>query len=186
VLRGIFMLRKREIHWYYQEGASRIYPDEWEGFLAPIPEEEHQDLLSAYYRRLTSEDEDTRLEAAKAWSIWEGSTSTLLGDPELVQKTGEARFAEAFARIECHYFMNGGFFEHDDELLRNVDSIRHIPAVIVQGRYDVVCPMDSAWALHRRWPGAELRVVQDAGHSASEPGIARELVRATDDFRPDP
>jgi proline iminopeptidase len=123
------------------------------------------------------------MEAARAWSIWEGSTSTLLGDPELVRKTGEARFAEAFARIECHYFVNHGFFERENALLDGVDNIRGIPAVIVQGRYDVVCPMESAWELHRRWPEADLRVVQEAGHSASEPGIAQQLVRATDSYR---
>jgi proline iminopeptidase len=183
VLRGIFLLRKKEIDWYYQEGASRIYPDAWEGFLAPIPEEERDDLVRAYYARLTSDDDEVRIRAARAWSVWEGSTSTLAGDPKLVQKTSAARFAEAFARIECHYFINGGFFERDDQLLANVDTIREIPGVIVQGRYDVVCPTVSAWELSKAWPEAQLEIVQEAGHSAMEPGITRRLVEATDQFR---
>jgi proline iminopeptidase len=183
VLRGIFLLRKKEIDWYYQEGASRIYPDAWEGFLAPIPEEERGDLVRAYYQRLTSDDDEVRIRAARAWSVWEGSTSTLAGDPKLVQKTSAPRFAEAFARIECHYFINGGFFERDDQLLANVDAIREIPGVIVQGRYDVVCPTMSAWELSKAWPEARLEIVQEAGHSAMEPGITRMLVEATDQFR---
>ena len=138
VLRGIFLLRDEEIHWYYQEGASYIYPDAWEHFLAPIPEAERGDLLHAYHARLTSQDEVTRLEAAKAWSVWEGSTSKLIVDPNLIARTGEARFAEAFARIECHYFVNHGFLPDGEGLLERVDRIRHIPGVIVQGRYDVV------------------------------------------------
>ncbi len=184
VLRGIFLLRKKEIDWYYQEGASRIYPDAWEGFLAPIPEAERGDLVRAYYARLTSDDDAVRLEAARAWSVWEGSTSTLAGDPKLVQKTSAAHFAEAFARIECHYFINAGFFERDDQLLANVDAIRQIPGVIVQGRYDVVCPAVSAWDLSRAWPEARLEIIQNAGHSAMEPGITKALVEATNGFRP--
>jgi proline iminopeptidase len=183
VLRGIFLLREREIRWYYQEGASRIFPDAWESFLAPIPEEERGDLVRAYHRRLTSDDQTVRLEAARAWSVWEGSTSTLFANPTLVQKTAEPRFAEAFARIECHYFVNDGFFERDGWLLERIPHVREIPGVIVQGRYDIVCPVDSAWTLHRAWPEAQLRIVADAGHSAMEPGIASELVLATDRFR---
>jgi proline iminopeptidase len=182
VLRGVFLLRQKEIHWYYQEGASRIFPDAWESFLAPIPPGERGNLVESYYRRLTSEDDYVRLPAAKAWSIWEGSTSTLLGDPKLVAKTADPHFAEAFARIECHYFINRGFFERDDQLLANIARVRKIPCVIVQGRYDVVCPMESAWELHRAWPEADLVIVQDAGHSAMEPGISRALVAATDRF----
>jgi proline iminopeptidase len=182
VLRGIFLLRKREIEWFYQEGASRLFPDAWEGYLAPIPEAERSDLLHAYHRRLTSDDVETRLAAAKAWSIWEGSTSTLLSDPELIKRTGQDEFALAFARIECHYFVNRGFFTRDDELLANVARIRHIPGVIVQGRYDVVCPAESAWALHRAWPEAKLHLIPDAGHSAMEAGIVDALLRATDEF----
>ncbi len=183
VLRGIFLLRRREIDWFYQEGASRIFPEAWESYLAPIPASERGDLLSAYHRRLTSDDLPVRLRAARAWSIWEGSTSRLFPDPELIARTGEDRFAVAFARIECHYFVNRGFLETDGWLLEHAARLRDIPGVIVQGRYDVVCPAESAWALHRAWPGSELRMVPDAGHSASEPGIVHELVAATDRFR---
>jgi proline iminopeptidase len=183
VLRGIFMLRRWELEWFYQHGCDAIFPDAWEDFLAPIPPEERGDLISAYYRRLTSPDADTRLTAAKAWSILEGSTIFLHQDPAHIAATGQDEFALAFARIECHYFVFGGFFTSDDQLLRDVGKVRHIPATIVQGRYDVVCPMRSAWDLHRAWPEAELRIVADAGHSAFEPGITHELLNATDRFR---
>lgn len=182
ILRGIFMLRKKEIDWFYQEGASYIFPDAWENYVKPIPEAERHDFVSAYYRRLTCSDAQTRLEAARAWSVWEASTSKLLQDPNLLVKFGGDRFADAFARIECHYFMYNGFFEPDDQLLRNVARIRHIPGIIVQGRYDVVCPMISAWELHRAWPEAEFMVIPDAGHSMSEPGIRTALMDATDKF----
>ena len=182
VLRGIFLLRPEEIRWFYQEGASAIYPDAWEHYLKPIPEAERGDLLNAYYRRLTSEDPTVRTEAARAWSVWEGSTSKLFPNPDLIERFGGDDFAQAFARIECHYFTHGGFFEHPDQILRNVEKIRNIPAVIVQGRYDVVCPMMTAWALHRAWPEAEFHVVADAGHSASEPGTIDRLIQATDAF----
>ena len=182
ILRGIFMLRQKEIRWFYQEGTSYIFPDAWEEYLKPIPEAERHDLLSAYYQRLTSPDDQTRLEAARAWSVWEASTSKLYQDRGLMQIFGENHFADAFARIECHYFINKGFFEVEDQLLRNIDRIRHIPGVIVQGRYDVVCPMVSAWELHRAWPEAELIVVPDAGHSMTEPGIRSALIEATDKF----
>ncbi|WP_199096473.1 prolyl aminopeptidase [Dyella sp. ASV21] len=183
VLRGIFMLRRWELEWFYQKGCDALYPDAWEPYLAAIPEVERGDLMSAYYRRLTSSDAQVRVNAARAWSVWEGATSYLWQDTSHIQSSGEDEFALAFARIECHYFVHGGFFEHDDQLLRNVERIRHIPAVIVQGRYDVVCPMRSAWDLHRAWPEADLRIVQDAGHSAFEPGNISELVQATDRFR---
>ena len=182
ILRGIFMLRQKELHWFYQEGASNIFPDAWEEYLKPIPLEERGDLLNAYYKRLTSEDKKVRLEAAKAWSIWEASTSKLFLDKSLMNTFGESAFADAFARIECHYFVNKGFFEREDQLLLNVDKIRHIPAVIVQGRYDVVCPMISAWELHKEWREAEFIVVPDAGHSMTEPGIQTALIDATDRF----
>ncbi len=182
VLRGIFLLRKREIDWYYQDGASRIFPDKWEGFLAPIPERERANLLHAYHKRLTSPDIEERRRAAIAWSVWEGSTSTLFDDESMVRKTAEPEFAEAFARIECHYFVNRGFLARDGELLSEVGRIRHIPCVIVQGRYDVVCPAESAWELHKAWPSAELKIVPDAGHSAREAGTVHELVSATDRF----
>jgi len=183
VLRGIFMLRRWELEWFYQHGCDAIYPDAWEAYLKPIPVVERHDLMSAYYRRLTSSDEKIRLDAAKAWSIWEGSTSFLAPSADYVNSTGADQFALAFARIECHYFVHGGFFERDDQLLYNAHKLKKIPAVIVQGRYDVVCPMRSAWDLHRAWPEAELRIVGDAGHSAFEPGITHELISATDRFR---
>lgn len=180
ILRGIFMLRPQEIHWFYQEGANAIFPDAWEGYLQPIPEAERGDLVRAYYRRLTSDDPDVRNEAAQAWSLWEASTSKLIPDPNLLYYFSQNAFAVAFARIECHYFMNNGFFETPDQLLRQVDRIRHLPAVIVQGRYDVVCPITSAWDLHRAWPEAEFQLIADAGHSATEPGILSALIEATD------
>jgi proline iminopeptidase len=183
VLRGIFLCRPKEIQWFYQKGASAIFPDVWEEYVKVIPEAERHDMLTAYYRRLTSEDEAVQLEAARAWSIWEGSTSKLFPDPDLIEHFGEPHLALALARIECHYFMNNSFFETDNHLIENVGKIRHIPAVIVQGRYDVVCPMMSAWELHRAWPEAELRVIPDAGHSVSEPGIISALIDATDRFR---
>src|SRR5687768_15836278 len=179
VLRGIFMLRKAELDWFYQEGASRMYPDRWEDYLAPIPEAERGNLMRAFYRRLTGADRATALAAARAWAIWEGSTSFLLTDDDNVRKWGEDEFALAVARIECHYFVNGGFLTRESQLLDGVGRIRHLPATIVQGRHDVVCPMFTAWDLHRAWPEAEFRVVGDAGHSALEPGITDELVRAT-------
>lgn len=182
VLRGIFMLRRWELEWFYQKGADALYPDAWETYLSAIPEAERGDLMSAYHRRLTGEDAAARIAAARAWSVWEGATSFLWQDQGHIDASGEDEFALAFARIECHYFVHGGFFEHDDQLLRHVDRIRKIPAVIVQGRYDVVCPLRSAWDLHRAWPEADLRIVQDAGHSAFEPGILHELVEATDRF----
>ncbi|MGI9106677.1 MAG: prolyl aminopeptidase [Pyrinomonadaceae bacterium] len=183
VLRGIFLCRPKEIRWFYQEGVSAIYPDLWEHYVKVIPESERGDMLGAYYRRLTSDDEAVRLEAARAWSIWEGSTSKLYPDQNLIANFGEAQFALAFARIECHYFTNHAFFETDNYLIENVEKIRRIPAVIVQGRYDVVCPMMSAWELHRAWPEAELKIIPDAGHSALEPGTRGALVEATDRFK---
>jgi proline iminopeptidase len=183
VLRGIFLCRQKEIKWFYQEGASAIFPDVWEEYLKVIPEAERGDMLTAYHRRLTSDDEAVRLEAARAWSIWEGSTSKLFPDQELIDHFAEPHLALALARIECHYFMNNAFFETDNYLIENIDKIRRIPAVIVQGRYDVVCPMMSAWELQRAWPEAELQVIPDSGHSMSEPGIISALVEATDRFR---
>jgi proline iminopeptidase len=182
VLRGIFLLRRWEIDWFYQEGASRIFPDAWEKYLEPIPAAERGDLLAAYHKRLTGPDHEVALACARAWSIWEGSTSCLFQDPDLISKMGGAEFALAFARIECHYFVNRGFFDREEALLEGCAKLRHIPAAIVQGRYDVVCPAESAWDLHRAWPEARLHIVPDAGHSAMEAGILHELVSATDDF----
>jgi len=182
ILRGIFMLRKKEINWFYQEGASYIYPDAWEYYLAPIPVNERVDLVSAYYKRLTSSDYKVRIVAAKAWSIWEASTSKLFQSDDYLHHFEEPSVSEAFARIECHYFKNCGFFDTDEWLLDNVDKIRHIPTVIVQGRYDVVCPIISAWDLHRKFPEADFEIIQDAGHSMTEVGIANKLVEYTDKY----
>lgn len=185
VLRGIFLCRPHEISWFYEDrhGANAIYPDVWEAYVKIIPPEERNNMLSAYHRRLMSDDKEVQLEAARAWSIWEGSTSKLFPDQKLIAHSGEADFALAFARIECHYFVNNAFFPTNNYLIENVGKIRHLPAVIVQGRYDVVCPAMSAWDLHRAWPEADFRLVPDAGHSALEPGITSELVGATDRFR---
>lgn len=183
VLRGIFMLSSFELRWFYQEGASALFPDRWENYVAAIPPAERGDLIQAFYKRLTSDDRRTRVDAARAWSIWEAATSYLQVNEENVAKWGEEDFAIAVARIECHYFVNRGFLESEDQLLRDVSRIRHIPGVIVQGRYDVVCPMQTAWALHRAWPEAEFRITADAGHSAFEAGNIHALITATDGFR---
>ena len=183
VLRGIFLIRKWEIDWFYQQGTSRMFPDAWAEYLKPIPVEERGDLLHAYYRRLTSENTEIRQEAARAWSVWEGRTSTLLPNPDLIAKSSGDAFSLAFARIECHYFVNGAFFRTESQLLDDVKKIRHLPCVIVQGRYDVVCPAESAWDLHQAWPESKLVIVPDAGHSANEPGITSALIEATDGFR---
>lgn len=182
VLRGIFMLRRWELEWFYQAGADALFPDAWEGFLTAIPPVERGDLMSAYHRRLTHANPAVRLEAARAWSVWEARTSFLYQDPAHIEAAAGDAFALAFARIECHYFVHGGFFDRDDQLLANAYRLRNIPAVIVQGRYDVVCPARSAFDLHQAWPEAELRIVSDAGHSAFEPGNLHELVLATDRF----
>lgn len=182
-LRGIFLCRPKEIRWFYQEGTSYLFPDVWEEYEKVIPPEERGDFVSAYYRRLTGDDEVAKLDAARAWSVWEGSTSKLLFDYAMIEKFEDPAFALAFARIECHYFMNNAFFPNENYLIENVGKIRHIPASIVQGRYDVVCPMTSAWELHRAWPEADFRVIPDAGHSATEPGIVDALVEATERFK---
>jgi proline iminopeptidase len=183
-LRGIFLCRPKEIRWFYQDGGtSYLFPDVWEEYAKVIPEEERGDFVSAYYRRLTGDDEEAKYAAARAWSVWEGSTSKLLFDYSMIEKFADPEFALAFARIECHYFMNNAFFTTDNYLIENIGKIRHIPAVIVQGRYDVVCPMVSAWELHRAWPEADFHVIADAGHSATEPGIVDALVEATERFK---
>jgi proline iminopeptidase len=182
VLRGIFMLRRWELEWFYQEGASNLFPDAWERYVAPIPEVERHDLISAFHRRLTGDDEATQLEAARAWSVWEGATSFLRIDDDFATSHADARFALAFARIENHYFVNGGFFEVEDQLLRDADRIADIPGVIVHGRYDVVCPLKNAWDLHKAWPKAQLLITPTSGHSAFEAENVDALVRATDAF----
>jgi proline iminopeptidase len=184
VLRGIFLMRQRETDWFYQDGASAFFPEAWEKYLAPIPEAERGDLLEAYHRRLTSSNVAAQTEAARAWTTWEAETSYLIRNADLVARAAGDRFALAFARIECHYFKNKGFLEKESQLLDDAGKIRHIPTVIVQGRYDVVCPPENAWALHRALPDSELHFVPDAGHSATEPGTLHELVSATDRYRP--
>jgi proline iminopeptidase len=184
VLRGIFLVRRFELEWFYQNdlGASALFPDFWEQYLKPLSMEERKDCMQSYYKRLTSDDRDTLLEAARAWSIWESALAYMKVNQSYIKQAEDPKFAAAFARIECHYFVNGGFLERPNQLIEDVPKIRHIPAVIVQGRFDVVCPMRSAWDLHKAWPEADLRIVPDAGHSAFEAGIARELVKATDRF----
>jgi proline iminopeptidase len=182
VLRGIFTIRKSEIDWFYQSGCDLLFADAWEKFLAPIPENERHDMVGAYYRRLTSDEPQVQRTAARAWSQWEGSTISLLPNANRIARFGSDRFAIAFARIECHYFINGGFMESDDQLLANMDKIQHIPGVIVQGRYDVVTPMKTAWQLSKAWPQADLKIIPDAGHATTEPGIIDALVTATDGF----
>ncbi len=182
VLRGIFLMRRWELEWFYQQGTSRLFPDAWSKVAALIPKEERHDFIAAYHRRLTSDDLAVRQEAARVWSVWEASTSHLMPDQEYIRSCAGDEFSMAFARIEAHYFVNGGFFERENQLLEDVGRIRHIPAVIVQGRYDVVCPMQSAYELSTLWPEAKLVMVPDAGHSAYEPGIAHELISATDGF----
>ncbi|WP_374031315.1 prolyl aminopeptidase [Bdellovibrio bacteriovorus] len=183
VLRGIFLCRPSEIQWFYQEGASHIFPDVWDEYLKPIPENERHDLVAAYYKRLTHENAEVRLEAAKAWSKWEAATSRLIVDPKAVDEFDDPEYALSFARIECHYFTNNAFFKTNNWLLENVDKIRHIPGAIVQGRYDVVCPAKSAWELHKAWPEAKFTIIPDSGHAAAEPGTRSALIEATDSFR---
>lgn len=181
MLRGIFTLRKAELLWYYQEGASWLFPDKWEDFQAPIPQAERGDMMAAYRKRLVSEDVTVRQEAALAWSLWEGRTLTLLPAPDIETQHEEADYALAFSRIENHYFVHGGWLE-EGQLIRDVDRIRHIPTVIVQGRYDMATPVRTAWDLHRAWPEAEFRLINAAGHALFEPGILSALLEATDRF----
>ena len=183
VLRGIFLCRKKEIDWFYQDGASKLFPDFWEPYLAEIPETERHDLVAAYYRRLTSPDKNVQLSAARAWSIWEGSTSMLYPSDDLISRFAGDEFALPFARIECHYFTNRAFFPTDNYLIENVYKIRHIPGEIVHGRYDVVCPIENAWELHKAWPESRLHIVADAGHSALEVGNSSKLVEITERFK---
>jgi proline iminopeptidase len=181
ILRGIFLCRSRDIHWFYQEGASYLLPDLWQDFLKPIPEAERHDMVSAYYHRLTGDDEIAKMAAAKAWSLWEGRASTLLPKAAVVDHFGHPKTALSLARIECHYFMNDSFLR-PGQILDDAARLKDIPGVIVHGRYDVVCPLEQAWMLHRVWPQSRLQVVQDAGHSATEQGIVDALVKATDQF----
>jgi proline iminopeptidase len=180
VLRGVFLLTQRELDWFYQDGASMLFPDAWQRFLAPIPEAERGDLVTAYHKRLTHKDRRIQAEAAAAWSQWEGDTISIRGPEARPSKFNEIDFAIAFARIECHFFANKGFFAEDGWLLKNIGKIRGIPGWIVQGRFDVVTPMETAWKLKSAWPEARFEVVWDAGHASTEPGIVDGLVRATE------
>lgn len=183
VLRGIFTLRRKELLWFYQEGASLIFPDLFEPFREHIPEAERHDLIAAYHRRLVDPDPQVRQEAARRWSVWEGSTLSLFPDPARVASFADDHYAIAFARIECHYFVNKGFFDADDQLLRDAHRIADIPGVIVHGRYDMCTPFFNAWDLKKVWPKGELRIVQDGGHALSEPGIVDELIGATEAYK---
>ena len=182
ILRGIFLVRKKELDWFYQEGASNIFPDRWESFLEPIPVEKRDNLMQAYYEILTGEDHSKKIEAAKAWSTWEGSTVKLLEDENFISDFSDDKFAEAFARIECHYFMNNCWFDSDNHLIDNMHKIKHIPGVIIHGRYDIVCPVIQAWDLHKAWPEADLHIIPDAGHSIFEDGIKNKILEYTDRF----
>lgn len=179
ILRGIFLLRRAELDWFYTEGCSWIYPDAFEPYVAEIPAEERGDMIEAYYRRLTHPDHEVRVRAARAWSVWEGSTLSLYEDPARVRMFAHDHYALAFARIECHYFVNKGFLRADDQLISDAHRLAGIPGVIVHGRYDVVTPLKNAWDLKRAWPSADLRIVPDAGHAMTEPGNMHELVSAT-------
>ena len=179
ILRGIFLCRPREIEWFYQAGASRLFPDYWQDFLAPIAEDERGNLVQAYHRHLTGDNEIARMAAAKAWSMWEGRTATLLGSEAVENHFANPHVALALARIECHYFANESFLR-PDQLLSDADRLRGIPGTIVHGRYDVICPLDNAWDLHQAWSESDLKIIPDAGHSAAEPGILDALVEATD------
>ena len=178
ILRGIFLCRPEDLSWFYQEGASRLFPDYWQDFLAPIPPEERDDLMSAFYRLLTGSDQIAQMHAAKSWSCWEGRTATLRPNSNVVERFADPHRALSMARIECHYFVNHAFLE-PDQLLRDMPKIAHLPGIIVHGRYDAICPLDNAWALHQAWPNSELQIIRDAGHSAAEVGITDALVRAT-------
>ena len=180
LLRGVFLLKESEIHWFYQNGASNIFPDAFDRYVTPIPENERDDLLKAFYKRLTGKNASVRAEAAAAWARWEGETLSILGPKQRPPRFDEADFLDAFARIECHYFHNKGFFDTDGWLLDQAEKFGDLPGVIVHGRYDVVTPLSSAWALHKAWPKSQLKIVPDAGHSSLEPGIVSELIKASD------
>jgi len=180
ILRGVFLLTERELRWFYQDGASMLFPDAWARFVAPIPAAERGDLMAAYHSRLIHPDRRVQAQAASAWSQWEGDTLSLRGPQARPAKFSEVDFAIAFARIECHFFVNRGFFPEDGWLLKNIDTIRDIPGWIVQGRFDVVTPLESAWSLKQAWPEAHFEIIWDAGHASTEPGIVDALVRATD------
>ncbi|VAW68823.1 Proline iminopeptidase [hydrothermal vent metagenome] len=177
IIRGIFLARDKDVQWFYQQGTSRLFPDYWQQFIEPIAEKDRGDMVTAYYRQLTGDDEMQKLRAAKAWSIWEGRTATLQTDKSVVESFSNAYSALSIARIECHYFMNKCWLK-PDQIIKDIEKIRHIPGYIVQGRYDVVCPVEQAWELSVAWPEAELSIVADAGHAIVERGITTALLNA--------
>ena len=181
ILRGIFLCRDKDLEWFYQSGADRIFPDYWEDYLSPIPDAERTDMISAYYRRLTGANELAKMGAAKAWAQWEGRCATLRPNPDVVHQFSEPHMAVSLARIEAHYFVNKAFIE-PDQIIRDADKLANIPGIIIHGRYDMVCPLDGATALHTAWPSAELHIIRDAGHSSHEPSICDALVKATNDM----
>lgn len=181
ILRGIFLCRPEEIRWFYQHGAHHVFPDFWEDYLRPIPPEERDDMLQAYYRRLTGDDEIARLTAAKAWSLWEGRAATLKPSKGVLNHFGDTHTALSLARIEAHYFVHNAFLS-DNQILNDAHRLAGIPGYIVHGRYDMICPLENAWQLHKAWPRARLSIIADAGHAASEPGIVDALIRATRDM----
>ena len=181
IVRGIFLATQKEIHWFYQEGASLVFPDYWQDFLHPIPENERDDLVKAYHQRLTGDDEIARMGAAKAWSLWEARTATLLPHASILEHFGDPHNAMSIARIEAHYFVNNSFLE-DDQLLKNAGRLKDIPGFIIHGRYDMICLIQQAYDLDKAWQGSQLFVVQGAGHSAAEAGITAALIKAGDDL----
>ena len=181
VLRGIFLCRAQDINWFYQQGTSRLFPDAWNEFIAPVPQSRRDNMVQAYHELLTGDDEVRRLAAARAWSVWEGTTSTLNRKPSLVQHFADSHIALSMARIECHYFVHDAFIR-PNQILEDASRLGGIPGLIVHGRYDVVCPVDQAFALHKAWPEAELQIIPASGHSAGEPAIADALLAATDYF----
>lgn len=178
ILRGIFLAREHDVRWFYQQGTSRLFPDYWEKFIEPIPEDERDDMIAAYYRQLTGEDEMQKMRAARAWSTWEGMTATLQTDASLIKSFSASFTALSIARIECHYFMHQCWLR-PNQIIEDIDKIRHIPAWLVHGRYDVICPVEQAWELSSAWPEAQLSIIADAGHAVVEPGITDALIDAT-------
>lgn len=178
ILRGIFLARESDVRWFYQQGTSRLFPDYWEKFIEPIAEEERDDMVAAYYRQLTGEDEMQKMRAARAWSTWEGMTATLQTDDSLIKSFSASFTALSIARIECHYFMHQCWLR-PNQIIEDIEKIRHIPAYLVHGRYDVICPVEQAWELSSAWPEAQLSIIADAGHAVVEPGISHALINAT-------
>ena len=181
ILRGVFLCREQDTAWFYQDGAKRIFPDYWEDFVHPIPQSERHDMLAAYYQRLTGSNELAKMAAAKAWSLWEGHCATLRPSHDVVEAFADPHRAMSLARIESHYFINDAFIEAN-QIMENVSRLEGIPGIIVHGRYDMICPLDNAFELHRHWHDSELHIIRDAGHASREPGIVDALIRATRDM----